>query len=400
MNRFAVDGNYGNPQKRFTAVGLGGGGRKGPIHIGALIRLDEEIARQQSIGTGLIHSIDELDTKSSGAMVGAGYVVQAIEFLNHPGRFNKYSGPAQRLEEILRENPDMYRLLNVWQFLHARDYRGFVDKRPLREFFKKLIGDSDMTFEDIPKGVPELYIVVHNLTTGKDIVFGEVAKKTRIIDALDATVAVAGFIKHEGYRGPAIYGADGEVLATGDGDKFIDGGTLRKNTIAEVMRHDPEMAIDIYLGRPTYPQQVDVKFPDRGLLGKLRLLKNLEQDLGIRLGGDLEIMSAADANKTWFDYQIDILQETGFSVDELLAGKGDGILVATPQGDMLTLGGNGVPAEQVRIGYAAMDSAISAYEAHHFHKTQLKKAPHIFNRAAARLYDKARALRLNPIISR
>ena len=355
-NGHSSNGIEVSPSKKPTvAVGLSGGGRKGPVHIGVLERLDEEIAKE-----GIISSIDELTTKSSGAMVGAGYEAQLLEYREHPDRFHEYEGPAKRLEHILQQNIDMYQLMNIWQFLwHTRDYRGFVDKRPLREFFKILTGD--MAFEDIPDSAPQLKIVVHNLTTGKDIIFGEVARKTRIADALDATVAVAGFLKDEGYRGPPIYDADGELLATGEGDKLVDGGTLRKSTIRELMKGDYDFAIDVFLGRPQYPQHIDLNFPTRSVFEKLRVLKNLREDIGKKLLGDLEIMVAANSNREWHDYIEDVEMLTGFSVYDLMIGRGKGMMVVTPHSGIVTLGENGVPIEQVRIGYEAMDKAIAAY---------------------------------------
>ena len=165
-------------------LGLSGAGREGSSHIGVLKFMDEQ---------GIIPSIEskipfEGVAISSGAMALAGYMAQRLILSCYPHEA-RHTSPSYKLEEILKRNTDMYQLLSKWEVL-TKNKEGFVNPERLERFFKELVGD--MIFRD----VPGLYIVVHNLATGQDVIYGQVGHDTLIRDALRQTVTIPGMIEH------------------------------------------------------------------------------------------------------------------------------------------------------------------------------------------------------------
>ncbi|MEK6809144.1 MAG: hypothetical protein AABY40_00560, partial [Nanoarchaeota archaeon] len=242
--------------------------------------------------------------------------------------------------------------------LNFFSYSGFVDKTPLKNFFRRLV--DERTFRDAPK----LRIVVHNLTTGQDIVFGEVGKDTKIVDALDATVAVAGLIQEEGWKYPPINDINGNVLIK-EGDTLVDGGTIRKSPFRYIIARDYDMAFDVYLGRPTYPISIGKREPPESLPHLLlQILTHplvLKSKVGKKILRDVEIFSSAAATRDWFDYSEDVLANTGMSVEEAIKGKVPGVMIIAPYMEHTSMAVNGVPVELVGFGYKAADESIKVY---------------------------------------
>ncbi|MBI2650586.1 patatin-like phospholipase family protein [Candidatus Woesearchaeota archaeon] len=348
-----ISGDAGNGHtisKRTSAISLSGAGRKGSAHIGVMKRLDEEVRKK-----GVIESIDLIVGVSSGAMVAAGWSALEIDYLEHPERFQSYSGPAYKLEHILREDPNFYKLIRAINFF---SYSGFVDKAPLKNFFRRLV--DERTFRDAPK----LRVVVHNLTMGKDVVFGEVGKGTKIVDALDATVAVAGLIEEEGWKYPPIHDAYGNILVK-EGDTLIDGGTLRKSALRYITATDYDMLIDVYLGRQEYPISIGKREPPESIPHLLlQLLTHplvLKSKVGKKIMRDVEIFSSAAATRDWFDYSEDVLANIGMPVEDVIRGKMPGVMVIAPYMEHTSMAESGVPVKLVDFGYKAADAAIRDY---------------------------------------
>lgn len=376
--------------KRTSAVSLSGAGRKGSAHIGVMKRLDEEVQKR-----GVVESIDLIVGVSSGAMVASGWSVLEREYLEHPERFQGYAGPAHRLEHILHEDPNFYKLIGTLNFF---SYSGFVDKTPLKNFFRRLV--DERTFRDAPK----LRIVVHNLTTGQDIVFGEVGKDTKIVDALDATVAVAGLIKEEGWKYPPINDVNGNVLIK-EGDTLVDGGTIRKSPFRYIIARDYGMIVDVYLGRPTYPISIGKREPPESLPHLLlQILTHplvLKSKVGKKILRDVEIFSSAAATRDWFDYSEDVLANTGMSIEEAIKGKVPGVMIIAPYMEHTSMAKNGVPVELVDFGYGAADKSIKSYLEQRQVKPSVQGANNgngLNHPALANLYVKATRIAYSPFL--
>jgi len=144
----------------YSVLGMSGAGRKGPAHIGVLVRLEEAVLK------GEIPDFDIVLGKSSGAMVLAASESIIAERNANPYSGKSIEGAARQIEKILNENQDMYRMLSLWDMLWHPGLRGYVKKAPLKAFFRKIVGDK--TFIDLPR----LRIVVHNLNLNNDIIFG------------------------------------------------------------------------------------------------------------------------------------------------------------------------------------------------------------------------------------
>ena len=336
----------------YSVLGMSGAGRKGPAHIGVLVRLEEAVLK------GEIPDFDIVLGKSSGAMVLAASESIIAERNANPYSGKSIEGAARQIEKILNENQDMYRMLSLWDMLWHPGLRGYVKKAPLKAFFRKIVGDK--TFIDLPR----LRIVVHNLNLNNDIIFGDVGLETKVADALDASIAVAGVIKDETYKREPLRDIEGKVIAA-YGDRLVDGGTLRKSTIREVMAYDPPFAVDVYVGLPK-DYNVDKIFaqnPNGSRYEALKALLNLKSKLARKISRDMDVLAVAEANREWHKYVEDALQFTGSSPEELAAGKKQDALVIMPQTGNFTLMGNGAPPGLVKNGYEAADKSLMMYKA-------------------------------------
>jgi len=324
-----------------VGLGLSGGARKLPALIGVLKALEYKFLIDEN---GPISY--EIIGKSAGAIIGSMYMVVSQQFVYDRGNFGDFRSPAHKLEHILREHQDVFRFYKPMEVALERG-SGFVNPKPFRELVKRTL--EDRTFHDIP----HLYIVVHNLSTDKDIIFGEERKVYPVWKAAMASAAMPGVIE---------YVIDGNL--EDDPDVLVDGGTLRRSPLRELYGHDNlDLRICVYLGY--HMDQQPIYRENENYSERLEPLRKIIKRLQRRFRHDLAVREKAGANRGRFDFAEDIERLTGVSIGEVLEGHEDGLIVIAPHDEHVRLDRNGLPLELIDVGYRDADAALSAYFQNH-----------------------------------
>lgn len=347
------------PKYKRILAGLSGAGREGPSHIGALMLLDDIGLIPESGETPDTDGI-EIVAKSSGGMVAAGY-----KLLRKKG----YKNPAHELEQILAKHTDMYKFFGFFDIWRKKE--GLIDPIRLEKFLDELLGDA--RFED----VPGLYIVVHNNTKRKDIIFGKVAKEYLIKDAVRASIALSGMIKPVSYSGETIRDEFGEVLAE-KGDLLVDGGSMRRSAVREFNLLWPEkrkddLRITAYVGRPDEENgfYANGNGYHTGFLTRLtsllkyfdelRPIHGTKKRVGEKIKRDLDVKQDTTTTREWSDFREDVYHEFNTGISSLSKGHKHGVVAIMPCNGRVSVAEDGVPTESVKNGYEEAQKSILRY---------------------------------------
>ena len=277
------------------------------IYFAGLFRISRRLAKTERIGAalsgatkrawfqiGVLKFMDDYDIPlsvltgvSSGAMVNAGYEVFRQEYEAHPENFNGFRGPAHKLEHFVLQHGNLTPEYGPIDFpLHE----GVIHPANLDRFLEQLVCEKN--FWDAPR----LRVVVHNLSTGENVVYGITDKDTKIKDAVRQSVAYPGLI---------------ETVKREDGSVASDGGILRKIPLRELYHFDPDLTlrIAVYVGGPPEPE--DIQLLKQAYTGNgrtharelLELIPAYPKRLKQSISGDAELLHLGISNREWGDYQ-------------------------------------------------------------------------------------------------